>query len=118
MIVYSSAKGYRLKCAIQQFEGAAVASAGTVTPNNANAIPITGTTTINFVTVSNMQFGTEVEFRFSADVTLTHAAASPPGGTVALALAGSVNAAMHAGSSIRLRYLSTGVMSERGRVAA
>lgn len=64
---------------------------------------VTGTTTISYIASDVFGDGDPIELYFDDGLTLTHGAATPPDGTLALKLAGSVNAVMAPGSKMRLR---------------
>lgn len=76
---------------IQGKKGIDVPSASTITFGQGNYFDITGTTTINHITTTNWQAGSEVTVKFDASVTVTHNAAAPPIGTAAIYLSGSIN---------------------------
>jgi hypothetical protein len=88
--------------------GANVASGGTTTLGaDGNAFPITGTTTINYITTTNWAAGASVVLEFSTSVTLTHNAGSVPGGTAALKFVSGADFAAVSGDRLRLHYDGT-----------
>lgn len=99
--------------------GTAIASASTlVLPGDGDYFHVTGSVAVDYVDISLLGPGDPVEFYFVDGLTLDHGSVSAPSGTYPLKLAGSVNAAMAAGSKIRLRRDDTlGVMVEMWRGA-
>jgi hypothetical protein len=99
--------------------GSAIISASTlILPGDGDFFHVTGGTAVDFIDISLLADGDPVEFYFDAGLTLDHATASPPTGTYALKLAGSVNAVLGAGAKMRLRRDdSLGVMVEMWRGA-
>lgn len=85
-------------------QGTTIASAATLVPlGDGDYLHVTGTVPVDFIATVNMGDGDPLELYFVDGLTLNHASASPPEGTAALKLVGSVNAAMGAGTKIRLR---------------
>ncbi len=97
----------RIKVSASRFEmykGGDVASATTLTLSGGNSFDITGTTTINHITTSNWQAGSEILLQFDASVTVTHNAGSPPGGTVPLLLSAAGNMSATVNDTLSLWY--------------
>lgn len=98
--------------------GSAIAAGTTIAPGGPeNFFPVTGGGSVSFVATANLIAGRDVEFRFVANTTLVHAAASPPAGTVPFLLAGSANYTVVPGivNILRFRYDATlGAMIQVG----
>lgn len=89
-------------------KGADVASAGTVTLGaDGNYFHITGTTTINYITVTNWQAGSVIILKFGGSLTVTHNAGSVPANTAAILLAGAANLSATADDTLTLVYDGT-----------
>lgn len=111
----------------QLMRGTDIASAGTlVIPAVGEYFRVTGTTTINFITVdATMLDGRPFVLAFTGALTVTNHAGSPPGGTATILLAAGANFATVAGTGaidgtkLVLRYDSVAVaFVEVGNVAA
>jgi hypothetical protein len=87
--------------------GADVASASTLTLGNGNYFKVTGTTTIDYITTTGWQAGSEVTLEFAAALTVTNGGGAPPGGTAALKLAGAANFSATADDTLTLVYNGT-----------
>lgn len=84
-------------------KGADVASAGTLTlGTDGNTFGITGTTTINYITIANWQAGSIITLIFAASLTVTHNAGSVPAGTQAILLSGAGNLSATANDTLTL----------------
>lgn len=67
-------------------KGAPIASAATITlGTDGNVFPLTGTTTIDFITITDWEVGSLVVLHFSTSITVNHNTSSP-GATVAAIL--------------------------------
>lgn len=101
----------RTKC-VARFEtakGADVATGTTVTFTDGNVFVMTGTTTLNHMTIANWQAGSTIRIKLSGNVTVTNNAGSPPGGTVPFQLAGAANFSGTANDWLTLTYDGTNV---------
>jgi hypothetical protein len=89
----SNVAGLLMQSAMQRLKGADIASASTMTfdPLLGDTRHITGTTTINHITTTNWQAGAVIRLRFTASLTVTNNAGSPPGGTAPIRLAAAGN---------------------------
>ena len=89
--------------------GTNIASASTVTldTTKGNIFPITGASTINYITTTGWQSGAEIDLAFTSTPTLTHNTGSVPANTAALLLRNGVNWAVDSGANIKLRYNGT-----------
>jgi hypothetical protein len=94
---------------------ASVASASTVTLAT-RFVTITGSTTINHITVAGIPSGTVIILQFSSAPTVTHNAGAPPVSTAAIYLAGSSNFAATANDTLTLVFNGT-VWCETARTA-
>jgi hypothetical protein len=83
------------------------ASTLTLASSAGNTFPISGTTTINYITTTNWQSGAEVSLTFTSTPTLTNNAGTVPADTAALLLRGGVDWPVDAGANIKLRYNGT-----------
>lgn len=115
----------RLSGALLEIKGGNVASASTMTfpvapaLNGGNYFETTGTTTINHITTTGWQSGARIELYFQGALTVTHNAGAPPANTAPIRLAGAVNLAAAAGSTLSLRYDAANAWwREVGRTAA
>ena len=86
-----------------------VTSAGTITPSAAlgNIHPVTGTATINYITTTNWQSGSEIDLVFTSTATLAHNTGSVPANTASILLSTLADYIAVAGSSVKLRYNGT-----------
>lgn len=82
---------------------ATTATATLILPGDGDYVHVAGVTSIDYVQIVALGAGDAIELYFDDGLTLNHGTASPPSGTYALKLAGSINAVMAAGSKIRLR---------------
>lgn len=99
---------------LQTKMGANVASASTLTLGaDGNVFPITGTATINHVTVADWQAGSPFDLLFSTSLTVTHNAGAPPGGTVPILIDGAANFSATANDILRCVYDGTVVRAQR-----
>jgi hypothetical protein len=72
--------------------GADVASAATITLGNGNYFSVTGTTNIDYITITDWTPGSFVILKFNGSLTLNHETGSPVAGTsAAMTLAASGN---------------------------
>lgn len=70
-------------------KGTDVSSGGTITlTEDDRYFDVTGTTTIDHITIGDFTAGDQVIFQFDASVTVTHNAGAPPAGTAAILLSG------------------------------
>lgn len=93
---------------VNQAQGADVASAGDLTLGvDGNTFEITGTTTINAITVANWTLGSMVTLMFSSSVTVKHNTAGG-GGTSVMLLSGAADFAATGGDTLTLRYCEIG----------
>lgn len=89
-------------------QGANVASGSTITlGTDGNVFPITGTTTINYITTTNWSAGAIVTLTFSTSLTVTHNAGSVPANTAAILLSGAANLSATANDSVTLLFNGT-----------
>lgn len=89
-------------------QGADTASAGTFTMPAGNNCVVTGTATINYITVTNNQDGTEINLVFAAAAVITHNAGSVPGGTAAITLFGVASITAQVGDTLTFRLTTRG----------
>ena len=93
---------------IQGSKGADVASATTITlGNDGNYFDITGTTTIDYITTTDWQAGSEITLQFDSSLTVTHNGASPGASSTAMRLAGAANFSATSGDTLTLIYDGT-----------
>ncbi len=93
---------------IQGSKGADVASLATITlGNDGNYFDITGTTTIDYITTTNWQAGSEITLQFDSSLTVTHNGGSPGGSSAAMRLAGAANFSATSGDTLTLIYDGT-----------
>lgn len=86
-------------------KGADVAAASTTTLGaDGNVFGITGTGTINYITTTNWQAGSEITLRFAAAATVNHNTGSVPGSTAAILLSGAANITFAANTILKLVY--------------
>jgi hypothetical protein len=85
------------------------ASASTITLDSfaGNTFPVTGTATINYITTTNWQSGSEIALAFTSTPTMAHNTGSVPANTAALLLQGGQNWVGDAGANITFRYNGT-----------
>jgi hypothetical protein len=92
---------------LQARKGANVTSAGDMTlGTDGNLFHITGTTTINAITIANWQAGSEVTFIFDASVTVKNNTAGG-GGTAVMLLAGGADFSATSNDVLKLVYDGT-----------
>lgn len=93
---------------VLESQGAAVASAGTLTLGaDGNFFLITGTTTINHLTTTRWKPGAIVRLMFSGVLTVTNNAGSPPANTAAFLLAGAAGFVTSANDVLTVVYDGT-----------
>lgn len=85
-------------------KGLDVASASTITLGRGNVFAVTGTTTINHITTTGWKAGSIIVLKFTASVTVTHNASTPPANTAAALLSGSGNFNATANDNLGLMY--------------
>jgi len=110
MTLERTAKSLQMSGALQLKRSTTnVASAGTLTldPAKGNIHPVTGTTTINYISTTNWQSGAEIDLAFTGTPKLTHNAGSVPVGAAAILLRHGVDWTADAGANIKLRYNGT-----------
>lgn len=93
---------------LQEAKGADVASAGTVTLGaDGNYFVISGTTSIDYITKTGWQAGSEITLMTSGSLTLKHNTGSVPGTAGALFLVGAADVSMTANDFIKLMFDGT-----------
>lgn len=88
-------------------KSADVGSASTITIGAGNYAKITSTTTINYITTTAWQAGSQIVLEFAASLTVTHNAGSVPANTAAILLAGAANFSATATDTLTLAYNGT-----------
>lgn len=98
-----------IKNRLQTSKGASVASAATITlGNDGNAFAITGTTAIDYITITGWDPGAIITLLFSTSVTLNHNTGAPVAGTSAALLCfGAGNVSATANDAIQFIYDGT-----------
>ncbi len=95
-------------------KGADVASSTTISLTNSNAVSITGSTNIDFITTTGWSAGSMIILKFNASPTVRHNIASPPSGSANIQLSGSVNFGATANDTLTL-YFDGGAWREIAR---
>lgn len=89
-------------------KGADVAAAGTTTlGGDGSSFGITGTGTIDYITKTNWQAGSEITLRFAAAATVNHNSGSVPGTAAAILLSGAANITFAANTILKLYFDGT-----------
>lgn len=92
-----------------QKQGTDVASAGTITPGvTGDFFYVTGTGTIDFITITNLQNGRELTLIFAAAATVNHLTAAPPAGTKQIRLAGGIPFVAAKYNNLKLALITDG----------
>jgi hypothetical protein len=91
--VHSTTTSTKIRNRLQLGRGANVASAATITlGNDGNVFLLTGTTAIDYITITGWEAGAIVHLLFGSSITLNHASSSPVAGTsAALSLTSAAN---------------------------
>jgi len=85
-------------------KGASISSSSTLTLGNGNLFPITGTTTINYITTTGWKEGSMICLDFHSDITINHNSSSIPTTALPIFLKSNTLFTFKSGSVLTLIY--------------